>query len=271
MTCAQIGELLPDYLRGSLTGEQNQQVEHHLGQCEGCRDEVAVPRKLSQLPFELPSEASRQRLQAMLEGYRTGRDDRAMDFRQERDASGWSLSSWWRSPGGAVVWGGALLVIGMLAGSYYEGTRTAAKPASDGIAAITKELADMRQLLVLSMLQQQSASERLEGVGYSQREEHLDPQVLAALVHTLRYDSSVDVRLAALDVLTKHAGQPQVHEGVVGALRERQSPLVQVALIDAMLEWPSPEAAEALRTLERTPHLNPAVKQRADWALSKLN
>jgi hypothetical protein len=271
MTCEQIGELLPDYLRGGVTGEQNQLVEHHLRQCEDCGDEVAVALKLSQLPFELPSEASRQRVQAMLLGYRTGRGDRATGFRREPDGSGWSLSSWLWGPGRTVAWGVALLVVGVFAGSYYAGTRTAVKPPSDEIAAISKELAGMRQLLVLSMLQQQSASERLEGVNYSQRADHLDPQVLAALVHTLRYDSSVDVRLAALDVLNQHAGQPQVHEGVMGALRERQSPLVQVALIDAMLEWRGPDVAETLRTFERTPDLNPTVKQRAEWALSKLN
>src|SRR5262249_570685 len=125
--------------------------------------------------------------------------------------------------------------------------------------------------VVLSMLQQQSASERLQGVSYSQREEQLDPQVTTALLHTLRYDGSVDVRLAALDALSKHSTQPQVRRAVLDSLQQQQSALVQVALIDQLLEWRDPDAAQHLRNFEQTPNLNPTVKQRAEWAVSKLN
>jgi HEAT repeat protein len=124
--------------------------------------------------------------------------------------------------------------------------------------------------VALSMLQQQSASERLQGVTWTRRDGQLDPQVLSALLHTLRYDNSVDVRLAALDVLSRHGAQPQVHKGVADTLQEQQSPLVQVALIDLLLEWRDPEAAQRLHKLEQSPNLNPAVRQRAEWAISKL-
>jgi hypothetical protein len=134
------------------------------------------------------------------------------------------------------------------------------------------ELTGMKQLVVLSMLQQQSATERLQGVTWSTREEQLDPQVLSALLHTLRYDGSVDVRLAALDALSRHARQPQVHKGILdAALQEQQSPLVQVALIDLLLEWRDRDAAQRLQQLEQTPNLNPTVRQRVEWAKTKLN
>ncbi|HEX3118770.1 MAG TPA: HEAT repeat domain-containing protein, partial [Candidatus Acidoferrum sp.] len=94
--------------------------------------------------------------------------------------------------------------------------------------------------------------------------------VQTALLRTLRDDGSVDVRLAALDALSRHAGQPQVRKGVLEALQQQQSPLVQVALIDQLTEWRDPDVAQRLRTLEQTPNLNPAVKQRAEWALAKL-
>ncbi len=110
-----------------------------------------------------------------------------------------------------------------------------------------------------------------EGVSWTRREDRLDPQVLAALKHTLRYDPSVDVRLAALDALSRHAAQPQVRSSVVDALQEQQSPLVQVALIDQLVEWRDPQAAQHLEKLRQSPNLNPTVRQRADWAISKLN
>jgi anti-sigma-K factor RskA len=269
MKCEEIGELLPDYFEGSLKAEQDDLVEQHIEQCADCREEVAIWKKLSLLPVEQPSAGSRERFETMLHAYQTGRNDKASaGFEREKRGSVWN---WLRSPVGAVAWSAALLVIGIFAGNYLGNRTTHSNTGQDEIAAMHTELTNMRQMVVLSMLQQQSASERLQGVSYSRREDQLDPQVMSALVHTLRYDGSVDVRLAALDALSRHGAQPQVHKGVVDALQEQQSPLVQVALIDLMLEWRDPDAAQRLRNFEQTPNLNPTVRQRADWALSRLN
>ncbi len=270
MKCEEIGELLPDYLQGKLKAEQDDLVEQHMEQCADCREEVTIWKKLSLLPVEKPSAESRERFEAMLQAYQTGRNDKALaKLASPERVSFWS---WLRSPVGAVAWSAALLILGIFAGNSL-----ASRPGrvtntnQDEIAAMHTELSNMKQMVVLSMLQQQSASERLQGVSFSRREDQLDPQVMSALVHTLRYDGSVDVRLAALDALSRHGAQPQVHKGVVDALQEQQSPLVQVALIDLMLEWRDPDAAQRLKTFVQTPNLNPAVKQRADWALSRLN
>jgi anti-sigma-K factor RskA len=267
MKCEEIGELLPDYLQGCLKAEQDDLVEKHIAECGDCREEVAIWKKLSLLPMEQPSAGSRERFEAMLRAYQTGRSDKASaGFERPKRAAVWS---WLRSPVGAVAWSAALLIVGVFAGNYFGNKTTHTN--QDEIRTMHTELTNMKQMVVLSMLQQQSASERLQAVSYSRREDQLDPQVMSALVHTLRYDGSVDVRLAALDALSRHGAQPQVHEGVVDALQEQQSPLVQVALIDLMVEWRDPDAAQRLRNFVQTPNLNPTVKQRADWALSRLN
>ena len=180
----------------------------------------------------------------------------------------WAFFDWLRSPLGAAAWSVALLIIGILIGTRVD--RATSPSHADEMAAMHSELTSMRQLVALSMLQQQSASERLQGVSWSGREAHLDPQMQSALLHTLRYDGSVDVRLAALDALSRHASQPQIRKGIGDALQEQQSPLVQVALIDQLAEWRDPDAAQRLRSFQQTPNLNPTVRQRAEWAISKL-
>jgi len=268
MQCEQIAELLPDYLQDSLPAEQHKQVEAHLTACAQCSEEVALWQKLSLVPFEQPGPESRARFEAMLHAFQAGRSEQSGAHLEERKrASFWSAFNWFRSPLGAVAWSVALLLLGAFIGLRLNGSAS----RTPELAAMHSELTNMRQLVVLSMLQQQSASERLQGVSWSRREEQLDPQVLAALMHTLRYDNSVDVRLAALDALSRHGRQPQVHKGIADALQEQQSPLVQVALIDQLLEWRDPDAAQRLKNLRQTPDLNPTVRQRADWAISKLN
>ena len=270
MKCEQISELLPDYLQGSLGHDQQRTVEAHLEQCADCSEEVAVWKKLSLLPLEPPSPMSRVRFEAMLQAYQAGRSNQPSGNSEWRKRfSSWSLFHWLRSPLGAAAWSTALVAIGVFAGLHLAGPKTPA--TSPELAKVEAELASTRQLVVLSMLQQQSASARLEGVSYSTREQQIDPQVLSALLHTLRYDPSVDVRLAALDALSRHSAQPQVRSSVVNALQEQQSPLVQVALIDQLVEWHDREAKSRLEELRQSQDLNPTVREHADWAISKLN
>src|SRR5271165_1826356 len=106
MKCEEIGELLPDYFQGSLKAEQDNLVEEHMEQCADCREEVAIWKKLSLLPVEKPSAGSRERFEAMLQAYQTGRNDK-VSVRVERPKRT-SVWSWFRSPLGAVAWSAAL-------------------------------------------------------------------------------------------------------------------------------------------------------------------
>jgi anti-sigma factor RsiW len=271
MNCEQIAELLPDYLQGSLALEQAHQVEQHCEHCANCAQDVAIWKKLALLPADQPSPESRLRFEAMLHAYPARSADRSVAAQSALDSgkrdTRWALLDWLRSPLGAAAWSVALLVIGVAVGMRVNNPTPG---HSDELAAMHSELTSMRQLVALSMLQQQSASERLQGVSWSGREAHLDPQIQSALLRTLRYDGSVDVRLAALDALSRHATQPQIRKGIGDALQEQQSPLVQVALIDQLAEWRDPDAAQRLRNFQQTPNLNPAVRQRAEWAIGKL-
>jgi hypothetical protein len=267
MKCEQIAELLPDYLKQGLEGEQKKTVERHLESCAECSEVAGLWKKLALIPDEQPSPAGRARFDAMLQAYQTGRGNEDVPRRVKNKASIWSVFQWLRSPVGAVAWSIALVALGTYLGLQLGN----GKASTQDLASMHTELINMRQMVALSMLQQQSASQRLEGVTWTRREEHLDPQVLSALMHTLRHDPSVDVRLAALDALSRHAAQPQVKKTVVDALQEQQSPLVQVALIDQLVEWRDADAAPRLEKLRQLPNLNPTVRQRADWAISKLN
>ena len=92
-----------------------------------------------------------------------------------------------------------------------------------------------------------------------------------ALQHTLRYDNNVDVRLAALDALSHYGKRPEVSRGLVEALDSEQSPMVQVALIDALVDLHDANAVEPLKRLQQTPNLDPTVRKRADWGVRQLS
>ena len=162
-----------------------------------------------------------------------------------------------------------LVAVGFMVGRSLSGDEAAR--SQQEIAGMQSELTNMRQLMVLSMLQQDSASQRLQGVTWSRRQPKADPMILGALLHTLRYDSSVDVRLAALDALSRYGDQTQVRQGLTEALESQQSPLVQVELIDLLVAWRDGSAIDQLHRIERDQNVDPAVRERARRAIDQLS
>src|SRR4029077_2441989 len=163
MNCEQIAELLPDYLQGSLAAEQVRRVDDHLHHCAACSDEVAVWQKMSLLPTEQPSADLRARFDAMLHAYPAASAGQsgvasANASSNVKGSFDWSAATrWLRSPVGALAWSVALIVIGLLIGTRV-GDANSSSSRERELADMHAELTSMRQLVALSMLQQQSAS-----------------------------------------------------------------------------------------------------------------
>jgi hypothetical protein len=267
-----MGGLLPDYFQESLAVEQRNLVEDHLQACERCREEVVLWQKLSRLPQEEPSPGLRARVRAMVDADREGR----LPYRRLSGPS-WSVmlnflaGGWTRMPAAGLAWAIVLLGIGFIAGRSLSSHGSSEQQQ---LARLQEELSSTRQLVTLSLLQQRSASERLQAIAqataWSISEPRLDPKVMDALLHTLHSDSSVDVRLAAVDALARFHSDPQVRQGLVNALETQQSPLVQVSLIDLMVELKDASVVQQLKKFEQDPNVNPIVRQRAQWGIRQL-
>jgi len=269
MNCDQFAELLSDYCERRLPSRETAFAREHLDLCANCRGDFDLWQKLASLPQEQPSPASRARFEHMLNAYQEGRWEKS---NLARERGNW-FASWWDrafAPPLATALAACLLLVGFIAGEHFSGSRPVATNGQQ-LASVQAELANMRQLVALSMLEQQSASQRLQGVNYSTQIEHPDPEIAAALLHALRFDNSVDVRLAALDALRRYKDDPQVRSGLVNALQDQQSPLVQIALIDLFVEMREGDVKDHLRRIEQDPKINPDVRQRAHWGIQQLS
>jgi hypothetical protein len=131
-------------------------------------------------------------------------------------------------------------------------------------------VASMRQLVTLSLLQQQSPSARMRGITYSYQVERPDAQVENALLFAVNHDSNVGVRLSAVDALQKYARVPEISRGMIEAISTQENPLVQIALIDTLVQMNDGAVAPVLQKLESDSKVNEAVRQRAAWGLRKL-
>ncbi|HKW74323.1 MAG TPA: zf-HC2 domain-containing protein [Terriglobales bacterium] len=272
MKCEDISALMADYLQGALPAGQSAGLELHIAHCEKCTAEVTLWSKLGTLPEDQPSPALRSRFDAMLASYQEGRwEKKSLTTERNKFFDLRQILDWLRTPAFSMGWAMALLIGGFLAGHYFDRPAASNGVSPQEVASLHEELRSMRQLVVISMLQQQSASERLQGVSYSRAQADPDPKVLNALLHTMRYDNSVDVRLAALDALSHYGARQDVRKGLMDSLQEQQSPLVQVALIDVLVDWHEATAVDRLKRLQQDPRTDPSVRKRADWGIQQLS
>jgi hypothetical protein len=175
----------------------------------------------------------------------------------------------------------AILVIGIGVGwwarsgtSAFGGTRLASNDADTDattqITAMRTEMRDLREMVSLSLMQQQSASERLKGVTWTGQLDRPSSEVVTALLDALMHDPNVNVRLATIDALERFASRDEVRRGTIQAVQQQRSPLVQIALIDFMVKTNERESVAALRRLAMDPQVNDAVRARAEWGVQQL-
>jgi hypothetical protein len=267
MNCEKTQERFADYLTGDLGDEARREVQDHIAACAACRAEIedltAMWARLGVLPAEQPSGALRHRFYAMLEDHKNEARGARKASRRSRVFSGWREWFTFRRPAFAASFSIFLLLLGA-------GTGWLASGGSARLSSLQREVQDMRQTVGLSLLGQPSASERLQGISYSASVKSPSAKTLTALVGTLNSDPNPNVRLAAVEALYLFRNQPGVRESLLASLAVQDSPLVQVALIDLLVEIREQRAAEALKALIKNEKLNPDVKKLAEQGLKQL-
>jgi len=267
MRCEEIHAHLADHLAGTLLPDVAEQVADHLRECQTCTAEVESLQETWQLLGTLPahtpdSAAMRARFAASLDGFQGGLSTGPASAVVSRRFSRPSTYAWPLAAAAASV------VIGIAIGR-----QTAPAPATTPDAQLTmlrEELREMRHMVTLSLLQQQSASDRLKGVSFTNQIEQPDSQITVALLDTLMHDPNVNVRLATIDALKPLSTRAVVRRGVIDALPRQTSPLVQIALIDFIVEKNGREAVDTLRRLSMDDMLDAAVRARARQGLQQI-
>jgi hypothetical protein len=146
------------------------------------------------------------------------------------------------------------------------------KPSSESkqLAALTTQVHEMRELMMLSLLQNPSASERLRAVSYTNAITHVNPNIAAALLTTLNNDPNVNVRLTTLEALTHFARDPVVRQGLIQSILQQDSPLVQAALADVMLKLQEKRSIPSFKKLLLQKDLNGMVRSKIEETITRL-
>jgi HEAT repeats len=87
----------------------------------------------------------------------------------------------------------------------------------------------------------------------------------------LNNDENVNVRLTALETLSKMATDPKVREGLIQSINYQDSPLVQSALADLMLSIQEKKSVRSFQKLLKKPETNEAIKTKIKETIHQLS
>lgn len=144
------------------------------------------------------------------------------------------------------------------------------KSSTTEIAVLSAEVKEMKEVMMLSLLQNPSASERIRAVSLSEEIPNVDSKVIDALLVTLNNDSNDNVRIMTLEALATMAHLPKVRSGLVASITQQESPLVQVAMADVMVMLQEKNSVNHFKKLLRKKDLNEGVKMKIEQSLLEI-
>lgn len=137
--------------------------------------------------------------------------------------------------------------------------------------ALKREVQATKQMMLVMMDNQQSASQRIQGVNVALKIDRADDEVVRALSKMMNEDPNTNVRLAALDALSKFHEEPLVRKELIQALGKQKDPVVQIALIQLMVRMKEKGVAKDLERIIDDDETMKAVKDEAYSGLLKLS
>lgn len=159
------------------------------------------------------------------------------------------------------------LIIGIAAGYVL---RTPPANADRKIDVLSQQVSDLQEMMMLSLLEKGSATERLKAVNLTQEMSDASRKVTSALLKTLNQDENVNVRLAALEALKPYAAESGVREALIRSIAKQESPLVQVSMAELMVALQEKSAVKEFQKIVDSDKTPAEVKKKIKESIDVL-
>ncbi|RDY60044.1 HEAT repeat domain-containing protein [Flagellimonas nanhaiensis] len=256
-----ISKLIPDYLDNNLEPSDRKKVEEHLSECGECQIELEETKKLFvafDTTIEVPSDRLTSKFDEMLQA--------------EKEASGKVVSFFPKKE--KSQWAGNLLKvaasIALLVASFQMGGVFQQKKSNEDMLVLRNESLQMKQTAMLSLMENQSASKRIQGVSYIDEFENPDEAIIDALANRLLFDDNDNVRLTASEALAKFATSETVKNVFIEALGKEKNPSIQIAIIQILVGIQEKKAIAPMKKLLEQEDTHPFIKEEIKAVLPKI-
>jgi Putative zinc-finger len=285
MNCKEIQAKMIDWLDQTLDAATATTVREHVETCAECSREARELKELlvtmKNSPMEVPPPVLRESFDTMLQSELNMLT--TANIIQEFPAEGQSgqpegksgpTDKTIRLPFAGPVWrvAAALIILGSGIGI---GAALKSRPApevstNETLVALRQEVKEMKEEVMLNMIDDESASQRIKAVSYAEDMPSPNQQVIDVLVNTLNRDKNVNVRLAALYSLQRFSDRRAVRDSLVNSLRNQTEPIIQVVLINLLAEKRDARAIAPIRDIMTDKKTLKEVKDAAQRSLKQF-
>lgn len=139
------------------------------------------------------------------------------------------------------------------------------------LADIRKEMQATKTMMMTMLDNHQSASQRVLGATVALKMDRPDDEIIQALANAMNEDSNTNVRLAALDALSKFNKEQNVRKLLIASLTTQKDPIVQIALIRILVEIRAQGTVKELQRITNDEETLKEVKDEAHAGILKLS
>jgi Putative zinc-finger len=269
MHCSEAEPLLIDFVDGELNTPLQAAVKKHLETCANCKKDAEEYQLLflaiEENKLEKPGPGLREKFESMLQSELNIHATAAI-----LKGEGQRTPAINKKPYYLLRVAASLVLV---AGGIVIGTQLKPPSASTTVgemAELKTEIRQMKEVMMLNLLEDESASERIKAVSFAEEMENPDHAILEALIHTMNQDKNVNVRLAALYSVAKFAGTQLVRDSMVASLSKQTEPIMQIVLINLLTEKREKKAIGPIREILKNKATLKPVKDIAEKGLLTL-
>jgi DNA-binding transcriptional MerR regulator len=265
MSKQSIDDLVLEYIREDCSDERRQNILAQLRESGYEIEELEQLRKLNgqldDLPNPKPSERLDKNFYAML-----AEQNRKINTNYIQTIIDWIKNLKPKDVMLQPAFGLLLFLSGLISGYLISEN----SGNDNQLNAMTAEIREMKTMVTISMLNQDSPSERMRTINAIQGMELQEDQVIYALLKTLNEDPNVNVRLSALNLLDQASDQRTVQYGLINSIAVQESPLLQIALVDILGSMEDKESISVLRNVAMRKDLHYSVRNKINQLLKVL-
>ncbi len=249
-----IEDRLVEYALGLLSEEEKQHIEKEAEQDPSLKERLLDYQKLWYEMAELkewkPPRSQDVRFERWLN------DELEQDAKPKAKIISIQVK-WIKYAAAAVV----LLFAGLFIGTQLNKNATPVKLVDNQAEA---------QERFIQLVNNQSTTSRIKTINKSTEQENLDPEVRDVLIALMKEDPSTQVRLTAVDALSGYSEEALIKTNMILALKSEQEPIVQIALIHALVHMGDLSAKESFQDIIDDEFIDESVKDEARLGITRL-
>lgn len=260
MNCKETNQLISDYQQNNLDHISKVLVEEHLKSCARCmkvhQEFEHLIYTINQVQEELPDDELELSFNNMLTKEKLALKNSKKVLKTKNKML---------KP---ILQMAATLLLMM--SCYFLGSYKNNASKSKEIATLKKEKIEIQTKSMLSLIENESASKRLQAVSYVKEISQPDNEILKVLIAKMNNDKHTNVRLAAANALAKFAQNTNVRKALIKTLETEENANMQIELIHILVDIEEKRVIPVMKKLLKNKETPNYIKDQISLELKQI-